>query len=85
MHLFHIYILIQSSRMTEHSLPVAARCQDGARKSALLEDNNNLMSNYYSEARTLYEVFQRGLKVSGDRRLHRGDIKHNATRKMGPR
>lgn len=71
--------------MTEHSLPVAAWCQDGARKSALLEDNNNLMSNYYSEARTLYEVFQRGLKVSGDRRLHCGDVKHRARRKMGPR
>lgn len=39
--------------------------QDGARKSALLEDNNNLMSHYFDDARTLYEVFQRGLKVSG--------------------
>lgn len=40
--------------------------QDGARKTALLEDNNNLISYYYKEATTLYEVFQRGLKVSGD-------------------
>lgn len=40
--------------------------QDGARKTALLEDNNNLMSYYYSDAKTLYEIFQRGLKVSGD-------------------
>lgn len=40
--------------------------QDGARKTALLEDNNNLISYYYSEAKTFYEVFQRGLKVSGD-------------------
>lgn len=39
--------------------------QDGARKTALLE-NNNLVSHYYNEAKTLYEVFQRGLKVSGD-------------------
>lgn len=40
--------------------------QDGARKTALLENNNNLVSHYYNEAKTLYEVFQRGLKVSGD-------------------
>uniref|UniRef100_A0A8C4NNT9 Long-chain-fatty-acid--CoA ligase n=1 Tax=Dicentrarchus labrax TaxID=13489 RepID=A0A8C4NNT9_DICLA len=51
--------------------PVDLNCQtlgikDGARKTALLEDNNNLMSYYYNEAKTLYEVFQRGLKVSGN-------------------
>uniref|UniRef100_A0A3Q4BYU3 Arachidonate--CoA ligase n=1 Tax=Mola mola TaxID=94237 RepID=A0A3Q4BYU3_MOLML len=40
--------------------------KDGARKTALLEDNNNLISYYYSEAKTFYEVFQRGLKVSGN-------------------
>ncbi|XP_054898857.1 long-chain-fatty-acid--CoA ligase 5 [Poeciliopsis prolifica] len=40
--------------------------KDGARKSALLEDNNNLMSYCYNDAKTLYEVFQRGLKVSGN-------------------
>uniref|UniRef100_UPI003AB0534E long-chain-fatty-acid--CoA ligase 5 isoform X1 n=1 Tax=Centroberyx gerrardi TaxID=166262 RepID=UPI003AB0534E len=40
--------------------------KDGARKSALLEDNNNLMSYYYNDARTIYEVFQRGLRVSGN-------------------
>ncbi|XP_075896542.1 long-chain-fatty-acid--CoA ligase 5 [Nelusetta ayraudi] len=40
--------------------------KDGARKSALLEDNNNLMSHYHSETNTLYQVFQRGLKVSGN-------------------
>lgn len=39
--------------------------QDGARKAALLE-NNNLVSHYYDQAKTMYEVFQRGLKVSGD-------------------
>ncbi|KAM4714933.1 long-chain-fatty-acid--CoA ligase 5 [Anableps anableps] len=40
--------------------------KDGARKTALLEDNNNLMSYHYSDAKTLYEVFQRGLRVSGN-------------------
>ncbi|XP_047466026.1 long-chain-fatty-acid--CoA ligase 5 isoform X2 [Mugil cephalus] len=40
--------------------------KDGARKTALLEDNNNLMSYFYSDAKTLYEVFQRGLRVSGN-------------------
>ncbi|KAF7654848.1 hypothetical protein LDENG_00064180 [Lucifuga dentata] len=38
----------------------------GARKSALLEDNNNLMSYFYDDAKTIYEVFQRGMKVSGN-------------------
>lgn len=40
------------------------RIQDGARKSALQEDDN-LMSYFHDDARTLYEVFQRGLQVSG--------------------
>ncbi|KAK5851164.1 hypothetical protein PBY51_001980 [Eleginops maclovinus] len=40
--------------------------KDGARKTTLLEDNNNLMSYYHEDAKTLYEVFQRGLKVSGN-------------------
>uniref|UniRef100_A0A3B5L2L4 Arachidonate--CoA ligase n=1 Tax=Xiphophorus couchianus TaxID=32473 RepID=A0A3B5L2L4_9TELE len=40
--------------------------KDGARKTALLEDNNNLMSYRYNDAKTLYEVFQRGLRVSGN-------------------
>lgn len=40
--------------------------KDGARKTALLEKNNNLMSYYYDDATTMYEVFQRGLKVSGN-------------------
>uniref|UniRef100_A0A3Q3J4M4 Long-chain-fatty-acid--CoA ligase n=1 Tax=Monopterus albus TaxID=43700 RepID=A0A3Q3J4M4_MONAL len=38
----------------------------GARKTALLENNNNLISYYYDDAKTMYEVFQRGLKVSGN-------------------
>uniref|UniRef100_UPI0037E78FC2 long-chain-fatty-acid--CoA ligase 5 isoform X1 n=1 Tax=Semicossyphus pulcher TaxID=241346 RepID=UPI0037E78FC2 len=50
---------------------VDLKCQtlgikDGARKTALLEDNNNLTAYYYEDAKTLYEVFQRGLKVSGN-------------------
>uniref|UniRef100_A0A8C2ZJM3 Long-chain-fatty-acid--CoA ligase n=1 Tax=Cyclopterus lumpus TaxID=8103 RepID=A0A8C2ZJM3_CYCLU len=40
--------------------------KDGARKTALLEDNNNLMSYYHADATTIYEVFQRGLRVSGN-------------------
>lgn len=28
-------------------------------------DNNNLLAYYYDDAKTLYEVFQRGMKVSG--------------------
>lgn len=44
----------------------ASCSQDGARKTALLEDNNNLVAYCNDDAKTLYEVFQRGLKVSGD-------------------
>ncbi|KAK7919355.1 hypothetical protein WMY93_010639 [Mugilogobius chulae] len=45
--------------------PVDLKCQtfgvkDGARKSALMEDNNNLLSFFYDDAKTFYEVFQRG-------------------------
>uniref|UniRef100_A0A671Y2Y7 Long-chain-fatty-acid--CoA ligase n=1 Tax=Sparus aurata TaxID=8175 RepID=A0A671Y2Y7_SPAAU len=51
--------------------PFDLKCQtvgikDGARKSALMEDNNNLTAYQYSDGKTLYEVFQRGLKVSGN-------------------
>uniref|UniRef100_A0AAQ4RUX3 Long-chain-fatty-acid--CoA ligase n=1 Tax=Gasterosteus aculeatus aculeatus TaxID=481459 RepID=A0AAQ4RUX3_GASAC len=46
---------------------ISAQCpQDGARKTALLEDNNNLVSYYHDDATTIYEVFQRGLRVSGN-------------------
>uniref|UniRef100_A0A3P8SAH7 Long-chain-fatty-acid--CoA ligase n=1 Tax=Amphiprion percula TaxID=161767 RepID=A0A3P8SAH7_AMPPE len=38
----------------------------GARKAALMEDNNNLMSYFYEDAKTLYEVFKRGQRVSGN-------------------
>uniref|UniRef100_A0A8D3A224 Arachidonate--CoA ligase n=1 Tax=Scophthalmus maximus TaxID=52904 RepID=A0A8D3A224_SCOMX len=37
-----------------------------ARKTALLKGNNNLIRYCYDDATTLYEVFQRGLKVSGN-------------------
>ncbi|KAF0025713.1 hypothetical protein F2P81_022594 [Scophthalmus maximus] len=40
--------------------------KNGARKTALLKGNNNLIRYCYDDATTLYEVFQRGLKVSGD-------------------
>ncbi|XP_072312401.1 long-chain-fatty-acid--CoA ligase 5 [Eucyclogobius newberryi] len=51
--------------------PVDLKCQtvgvkDGARKSAMLEDNNNLLSFYDDDGKTFYEVFQRGLRVSGN-------------------
>ncbi|XP_053548716.1 long-chain-fatty-acid--CoA ligase 5 [Bombina bombina] len=39
--------------------------QGGARRCALLKDDN-LMSYYYEDAKTLYEVFMRGLRVSGN-------------------
>uniref|UniRef100_A0AAZ3SF87 Arachidonate--CoA ligase n=1 Tax=Oncorhynchus tshawytscha TaxID=74940 RepID=A0AAZ3SF87_ONCTS len=52
------------------TMPADLNCQtvgvkDGARKSALQEDDN-LMTYFHDDARTLYEVFQRGLQVSGN-------------------
>lgn len=37
------------------------------RRSALLKDDN-LLEFYYDDVRTVYEMFQRGLKISGDGR-----------------
>ncbi|XP_078799589.1 long-chain-fatty-acid--CoA ligase 1-like isoform X2 [Oryzias latipes] len=37
-----------------------------ARRSVLNDNNDDYMTHYYSDARTLYEVFQRGLKVSNN-------------------
>ncbi|XP_064320222.1 long-chain-fatty-acid--CoA ligase 5 [Phalacrocorax carbo] len=39
--------------------------EGGARRGALLTDNN-LLSYYFDDGKTLYEVFQRGLHVSGN-------------------
>uniref|UniRef100_A0A8B9QNN1 Arachidonate--CoA ligase n=1 Tax=Apteryx owenii TaxID=8824 RepID=A0A8B9QNN1_APTOW len=39
--------------------------EGGARRGALLADNN-LLSYYFEDAKTMYEVFQRGLHVSGN-------------------
>ncbi|XP_077114152.1 long-chain-fatty-acid--CoA ligase 5 [Ranitomeya variabilis] len=39
--------------------------QGGARRCALLKDDS-LMSYYYEDAKTLYEVFKRGIRVSGN-------------------
>ncbi|XP_005996309.1 long-chain-fatty-acid--CoA ligase 5 [Latimeria chalumnae] len=38
--------------------------KEGARRSALLK-SDKLISYYYDDARTLYEIFQRGLHISG--------------------
>ncbi|XP_076008078.1 long-chain-fatty-acid--CoA ligase 5 [Genypterus blacodes] len=66
-------LLYLNTRPSPLRSPSDLNCQtvgikDGARKAALLEDNNNLMSFYFEEAKTLYEVFQRGMKVSGNGR-----------------
>ncbi|XP_072229189.1 long-chain-fatty-acid--CoA ligase 5 isoform X2 [Leuresthes tenuis] len=60
-----------NSRPSPLRSPADLNCQtvgikDGARKAALLEENNNLVSYFFNDAKTLYEVFQRGLRVSGN-------------------
>ncbi|XP_051522803.1 long-chain-fatty-acid--CoA ligase 5-like [Myxocyprinus asiaticus] len=47
--------------LNRQSVGIAA----GARKSALMKDDN-LISYLHEDAKTLYEVFQRGLRVSGN-------------------
>ncbi|NWW78057.1 ACSL5 ligase, partial [Climacteris rufus] len=39
--------------------------EGGARRNALLTDNN-LVSYYFEDAKTLYETFQRGVRISGN-------------------
>ncbi|KAM9715799.1 long-chain-fatty-acid--CoA ligase 5 isoform 1-T4 [Menidia menidia] len=60
-----------NSRPSPLRSPADLSCQsigikDGARKAALLEDNNNLTTCLFPDARTLYDVFQRGLRISGN-------------------
>ncbi|XP_061565359.1 long-chain-fatty-acid--CoA ligase 5 [Cololabis saira] len=64
-------LLYLNSRPSPLLSPVDLNCQTlgikgGARKNALMEDNDNLTSYFYDDAKTLYEVFQLGLKVSGN-------------------
>uniref|UniRef100_A0AAQ4S9I7 Arachidonate--CoA ligase n=1 Tax=Gasterosteus aculeatus aculeatus TaxID=481459 RepID=A0AAQ4S9I7_GASAC len=39
--------------------------EDGGRRS-MIGDSSKLLSHYHDDARTMYEVFQRGLHISGD-------------------
>uniref|UniRef100_UPI003AAB72A8 long-chain-fatty-acid--CoA ligase 1a isoform X4 n=1 Tax=Centroberyx gerrardi TaxID=166262 RepID=UPI003AAB72A8 len=54
-------------RQYVRSLPTNAMQSGGeyARRS-VLNDNDEYMTYYYDDARTMYEVFQRGLRVSND-------------------
>ncbi|KTF75199.1 hypothetical protein cypCar_00043416, partial [Cyprinus carpio] len=40
--------------------------EDGARRS-MMGDSSTLLSYYHEDAKTMYEVFQRGLHISGER------------------
>uniref|UniRef100_A0A8C1W764 Long-chain-fatty-acid--CoA ligase n=1 Tax=Cyprinus carpio TaxID=7962 RepID=A0A8C1W764_CYPCA len=42
---------------------------DGARRS-MMGDSSTLLSHYHEDAKTMYEVFQRGLHITGERRMH---------------
>uniref|UniRef100_A0A8C5PZB9 Long-chain-fatty-acid--CoA ligase n=1 Tax=Leptobrachium leishanense TaxID=445787 RepID=A0A8C5PZB9_9ANUR len=44
---------------------IGTKVMGGARRCALLKDDE-LMAHYYEDAKTLYEVFMRGLRVSGN-------------------
>ncbi|XP_030649657.1 long-chain-fatty-acid--CoA ligase 6 isoform X1 [Chanos chanos] len=47
------------------SLPTSTLGEDGARRS-MLGGSPELLTHYHDDARTLYEVFQRGLHITGD-------------------
>ena len=55
-----MYLLTQSACADDIDL------QGGARKGGYVKDDN-LISYLHEDAKTLYEVFQRGLHVSGRR------------------
>uniref|UniRef100_A0A673ZWF0 Long-chain-fatty-acid--CoA ligase n=1 Tax=Salmo trutta TaxID=8032 RepID=A0A673ZWF0_SALTR len=40
--------------------------EDGVRRSMLGDSPNNLLTHYHEDAKTMYEVFQRGLHIAGD-------------------
>ncbi|XP_067101295.1 long-chain-fatty-acid--CoA ligase 5 isoform X1 [Osmerus mordax] len=74
--IFSLFVLGTAALVYLNTRPKALRpavdlnCQtigikNGARRCALMEDDN-LISYYYDDAKTLYEVFQRGLQVSGN-------------------
>uniref|UniRef100_A0A3P8W275 Long-chain-fatty-acid--CoA ligase n=1 Tax=Cynoglossus semilaevis TaxID=244447 RepID=A0A3P8W275_CYNSE len=39
---------------------------EGGGRRSMMGDRSNLLTHYHDDARTLYEVFQRGLHISGD-------------------
>lgn len=39
---------------------------DGARRS-VIGDSPQLLTHYYDDARTMYEVFRRGFSISGEK------------------
>ncbi|XP_038860534.1 long-chain-fatty-acid--CoA ligase 6-like isoform X2 [Salvelinus namaycush] len=48
------------------SLPISTLHEDGVRRSMLGDSPNNLLTHYHEDAKTMYEVFQRGLHIAGD-------------------
>uniref|UniRef100_A0A4W5K1V4 Long-chain-fatty-acid--CoA ligase n=1 Tax=Hucho hucho TaxID=62062 RepID=A0A4W5K1V4_9TELE len=49
------------------SLPISTLVGiDGVRRSMLGDSPNNLLTHYHEDAKTMYEVFQRGLHIAGE-------------------
>uniref|UniRef100_A0A673ZXH8 long-chain-fatty-acid--CoA ligase n=1 Tax=Salmo trutta TaxID=8032 RepID=A0A673ZXH8_SALTR len=44
--------------------------EDGVRRSMLGDSPNNLLTHYHEDAKTMYEVFQRGLHIAGLLPIH---------------
>ncbi|TKS83086.1 Long-chain-fatty-acid--CoA ligase 6 [Collichthys lucidus] len=47
------------------SMPTSTLHEDGGRRS-MMGDSSKLLTHYHDDAKTMYEVFQRGLHISGD-------------------
>lgn len=53
--------------MRQMVITLCISCQGGERaRRSVLNDSDELLSHYYSDAQTMYEVFQRGLRVSSE-------------------
>lgn len=56
---------LRVSSSFSHSVPHLFQMEDGARRS-MMGSRSELLSYYHEDAKTMYEVFQRGLHITGE-------------------
>lgn len=62
-----LYLVKQSwmSFNVKNTFPFFYFQNEGGGRRSMMGDRSNLLTHYHDDARTLYEVFQRGLHISG--------------------